>query len=94
MSLLTDLEIRAILELEPYECILADDRMVADAEHAKTLKAMAEWLQPYIVERYNDWCRYVIPTQAVFALREGEMPREEKDAVLETRETPRTISPD
>ncbi|KKK61658.1 hypothetical protein LCGC14_3012100, partial [marine sediment metagenome] len=67
---------------------------IADASQTKTLKAMAEWLQPYIVERYNDWCRYVIPTQAVFALREGEMPWEGKDAVHTARKTPRTIPPD
>ncbi len=92
MSLLTDEELDAATG--PWGTAREKQRYAADAASAKALRAVAEWLQPYIVERYNDWCRYVIPTQAVFAFREGKMPREEKDAVHTTGKTPRTISPD
>ncbi len=109
MSLLTDKKILAALNeawgndgedtINDVEC---GDRAIADASQAVTLKAVAKWGNtdcdsefhddPDIPRRRRDCpeCR----REGWFALRKGELPGEENDAVHTTRKTPRTISPD
>ena len=91
MRLLKDEEIGDLLGLEKekvYPCSLGsvhtlDVDAVLDAEHTKTLKAVAEWLEPLCLNKWYEGYEYqrmncgdCVATM-VMALHEGKMPGEE-----------------
>ncbi len=67
-------------------------------QDAKSIKvdreAMARWLESLTHRRTFNYDTRQVSNSSIGLLREGKAPWEEKDAVLETRKTPRTIPPD